>query len=87
MSKLNMVWTKHLQGEAKTNFESLLRNSTTVLSRLRDILKEKEEDLTSQECSNDDFLQPGWEYRQAFRLGQKAQLREIQSLLKFIENR
>lgn len=87
MSKLNMVWTKHLQGDQKTSFESLLRNSTTVLSRLRDILKDKEEELTNQECSSDDFLHTGWEYRQAYRLGQKAQLREIQSLLKFIENR
>lgn len=87
MSQLKSVWTKHLKGEDKENFEKLLRNSTTVLSRLRDILKERDAEIRRAELSVEDFSLVGWDYRAAFRTGQKSALAEIESLLQFIENR
>lgn len=86
MSSLSTVWTKHLKGQDKEQFESVLRNSKQALSRLVNILDEKTEALSNAETRPEDFSDPNWPYKQAFRNGQKAGLREIRELLKFIKD-
>lgn len=79
------MWTKHLKGQDKEQFESVLRNSKQALSRLVDILDEKMEVQSNSETRVEDFSDPNWPYKQAFRNGQKSSLREIRELLKFIK--
>jgi hypothetical protein len=88
LSKLPLVWTKHIkEPEKREDFEKLLRNSTTVLSRLQDILQEKEASLTSAEQSPETYRAAGYPYLQAHMNGRRAELREIQALLNFIGNK
>ena len=80
-----MDWLRHLQDpQARTDFEELLRNSTTVLTRLRDILDEKDRQLTTSEFSTEEFSNPSWAYKEANRIGRRSQLKEIKDLLRFI---
>lgn len=85
MKSLPLSWTKGLNGESKSNFEVLLRNSSTVLGRLHSILEEKERELNSSEMSVKSFEDPNWAYKQAFVNGQKSGLKEIRDLLDFIK--
>lgn len=85
MSRLSTVWTKHLRSkEDKDNFELILRNSTQILTRLRDIIAEREKELEAQETKLSDYETPGWAYKEAHRLGRKAELRSLKELLDFI---
>lgn len=82
---LPVVWTKGIAEELKSDFEIQVRNSTSTLSRLYDIIEEKENSINNQEVSISDFDNPSWAYKQAYRNGQKASLKEIKELLAFIK--
>jgi hypothetical protein len=86
--QLPVQWTKHLKdSKSKEDFELLLRNSTTVLSRLLDIIKEEEETLQRGQYSYEDFKDPNWHYKQAFRNGESKRLKQTRELLSFITSR
>jgi hypothetical protein len=80
---LNLVWTKNLPSTKKKEFEATLRNSTFVLSRLRDILDEEMEVLDRQETTISDFDHPNWSHKQAYRNGERARIRKMRDLLSF----
>lgn len=85
MSNLPVQWTKHLKDpKAKADFESLVRNSTTVLSRILEIIKEEELALIRSSVSIEDFKDPNWAYKQAFRNGESKRLKAMRELLSFI---
>jgi hypothetical protein len=85
MKKLHVDWTKHLRDpEAKANFEQLVRNSVQVLSRLRDILKERQDTLEAAELSVSDLETPSWALKQSNRLGKKAAYRDTDQLTSFL---
>lgn len=86
MSKrLPLVWTKHLKtAKEKENFESLLRNSTQVLTRLKQILEEKESDLVSAQTRLEDYDTPSWAFKEAHRHGRQAELKALKELIDFI---
>ena len=85
MKKLPLVWVKHLTSkQAQKDSENVLRNSTQVLTRLSSIIEDLEQKVTSSESSLDDFTDPSWSHKQAFRNGQKATLKELKQLLEFI---
>lgn len=77
----SIVWTKHLRGKDKEDFELILSNSTTVLNRLRDILMEEIEELDRSESSIEDFESPAWTHKQAYRNGDRARLRKVLDLI------
>jgi hypothetical protein len=78
------VWTKHLKDEdRRKDFESLLRNTVTVLSRLREIINEKEASLLKEEAARETYS-AGYPYLQAHLNGRKAELKELRELLSFI---
>lgn len=78
----SVVWTKHLKTEQeRKDFNDVLGNSSLVLNRLRDILMEEIEVLDRQEGTIDDFKDPAWTHKQAFRNGDRARLRKILDLL------
>lgn len=80
---LNTAWTKHLQGSAKQDFEGLVRNSTQLLQRLKDILQEKESEITQTQFSLNDFDSPSWAMKTAWRNGQLALLKQMKELIPF----
>ena len=82
---LPVAWFKNVDPEKRANYEETLRNSSTALSRLYDIVEEKEQTMNSQEVSLSDFDNPSWPYKQAYRNGQKAALKEMKELLAFIK--
>jgi len=84
-SNLSLDWVKHLpDDESKKDFEQLVRNTTQVLSRLRSIIEEKEKLLSQSELSMSDFDTPNWAYKQSFRNGKLASLKDIKNLTDFI---
>lgn len=86
MSKrLPLVWTKHLKtAKEKENFESLLRNSTQVLSRLKQIIEERETDLAATQTKLEDYDSPSWAFKEAHRHGRQAELKTLKELIDFI---
>jgi hypothetical protein len=86
LSKLPLTWTKHLREPTqRENFEAVLRNSTLALTRLHQIITEKEESLSSTEASLETYKDAGWPYLQAHINGRKAELKELKALLDFIK--
>jgi hypothetical protein len=80
------VWTKHLKDPTKkTEFEKALRASTLALGRLIEIIEDKQKSLTRTEYKLEDFDQPNWSEKQAFRNGSKATLAELSEILDFIK--
>lgn len=83
--KLATDWTKHLSDpEAKANFEMLVRNSVQVLSRLRDMIEEKQNNLLTAESRTSDYDNPSWAYKQADRNGRFASLKEVDQYFAFL---
>lgn len=87
MSTLPIAWTKHLanEPEAKKQLEDTIRNSTTVLSRLLDILKDKRTALNQVETKLESYDNPSWAHKQAFLNGKRAEVEEVINLLTFLE--
>lgn len=83
MKALPVAWIKNTSN--KQEVEAAIRNSTTALSRLYDIVEEKEQTINSQELAVTDFDSPAWSHKTAYRLGQKAALKEMKDLLAFIK--
>lgn len=82
---LSLAWTKHLTTpKERKDFESLVRNSTLVLSRMKAILQEELETQLKQETTTSDFEDPNWPYKQAFRNGTKASLHKLKDLFNFL---
>ena len=79
-----VAWVKNLNDPTeRDNFEKTLRSSKTALSRLIDLLDEKEAEINRQEATVDDFINTDWAFKQAFRNGQKSMVREIRQLMAF----
>lgn len=84
MANLSLVWTKSFNTqEGKDNFESLLRNSTTVNTRLVDILKEMKQ--TNAKSLTTDYDSPSWAFKQADKNGYDRALTEILALFNYME--
>ena len=78
-------WVRHLKDQDhKDKFEQAVRASVTALSRLHDLLEETERDILNQETTTEDF-NGDWAFKQAFRNGRKAQIKELKQLLSFIK--
>lgn len=83
MKPLSTAWTQHLSGDAKSDFEKIVRNSTLLLTRLQQIIDEKEKALLGTSYSLSDFEDPNWSHKQAFRNGQLADLKFFKTLIPF----
>jgi hypothetical protein len=76
------AWTKHLtKAEEKEHFKRDVEGSKVVLNRLKDILKEVENDLDSAELNNKIYDIPNWDYRQAHLNGFRECLRKINKII------
>jgi len=79
---LHLTWTKHLKTkEERERFEKVLRGSSILITRLLQILEEEEQALSNIEVSSQEFDNPSWAYKQAFRLGEKSRIKKLKDLL------
>jgi hypothetical protein len=80
------AWIKNLNDPIeRDNFEKTIRSSAVALSRLIDLLEEKEAEINRQEATVEDFVNTDWAFKQAYRNGQKATYREVRQLLTFVK--
>lgn len=77
-------WTKGMDAERAKSFIDLLNNSTAVFTKLKAILKDEEEAIARQECS--DYRDPSWSHVQAHRNGDRAAIRRVLKLLDFVRD-
>lgn len=78
-SKFSTLWCKKLKGKEKEDFETYVRNATQIVERLRDIIREREEEIGKSETS-DDYESGSWAYKQAHRNGRKEELNALKTL-------
>jgi hypothetical protein len=85
MKKLSMEWTNGIKDEAKRiDFENAIRNSTVLVRRQVEILKQWEAELLTKETS-DDYSSPSWALKQADHIGQRKIIKKLLTLLSFTE--
>ena len=81
---LSIQWTQHLKNDAdKATLEATIRHSTGALGRLKQILEDQLAEL-EKDGSKSDYEKASWAYLQAHRNGEKAKVRELLSLLSFL---
>lgn len=81
-------WTKHLKDpEEKARFENQVISSKQVLDRLKELIKEKETQLQSQEIDPNGFDNPNWGLRQASLVGSKTSLAWVYKLINLDQQR
>lgn len=84
---LPLVWVQKISDpDKRKEFESLVRNSTTVLGRLLEIVDDRIAHLDNTVTTQNDFDTPNWDYRQAFRNGQRSAFKYIKDLLNLDPN-
>lgn len=80
--KISTDWTKHLKDQKeKKEFESVVRSSSFLLSRLRDLLSEYEREIDLSETKLDVYDSPSWSHKQAHQNGRRQAYRKIKELL------
>lgn len=80
---LCLDWTKHIKDpDKKQDFEVTVRNSTTALRRLYELLEEEEQSLSVSK--EEDYSVPNWAYLMADRQGQLRAIRRMKARLAFI---
>lgn len=81
---LDTRWINQIRDkEAKDNFEKLIRNSTLLLTRLKEIIEDRERELHAKAFSESDFDSNAWSHKQAARLGRLAELKALKDLIPF----
>ena len=82
---LPLDWVKHLPKDEQESFAQIVKNSTTALSRLKDILDEQLRDLAHKETKISEYDSPAWSSKQAHRNGQFAAIKKLRDLLSFLD--
>lgn len=84
-SNVHYRWLKHIQDKQERNdFEQSVLADHFVLSRLKAIIEEMDTEVQNDEASVNQFEDPNWAYKQAFRNGDKYRLKELKELVKHI---
>jgi hypothetical protein len=83
---LPVQWLSHLpQGKERDELENLIRNSTTVLGRLRDIVLKEIEGIEHWEKNPNYYDNPCWSHKQAHMNGQRSSYQDLLRLLSFMD--
>lgn len=73
-------WTSHLKTEEeKEKFRDMVRSSSTVIARLKDICHNKLEGIDRPK--EEDFESPSWAQKTAYTIGQRKVLADLLNLL------
>lgn len=78
---MDLRWTRGLPDDQSQSFQNLLRNSSTLLSRLKELLEEELSQITKSESSIQDFEDGNWAVKQAFRNGDRSRIRKVIDLI------
>ena len=81
MANLPVQWTAHLDGEEKEDFEKYVRNSSSLLERLADIIDKKIDATERMSMDKDLYKSPSWAYMQADANATVRTLRDIRNLI------
>lgn len=82
---LDSRWLRKVEPDKKAKFEQALRNDTLVLGRLLEILEEEHANFQAQEETEAQFDNPNWQFKVAYRAGQRAELKRVMTLLNFLK--
>jgi len=84
LAKPSLDWTKNISSDKeKEELIKTLKASTTMRENLLRILNERETTLIKRNYTEDDFNEPNWSEKQAFRNGQLSMINHIKNLLNF----
>lgn len=84
MPNLDSRWTQQIRDpEARKDFEVIVRNSTLLLTRLKEIIEESEREVQKSSLTLDDFKDPNWSHKQAFKNGELTVLKKFKDLIPF----
>jgi hypothetical protein len=77
------LWTANVVNnfEEKTSFEEYLRNNTRLLTRLKQIIEDKENALDKIDYSLSSYDNSNWSHKQAHINGRRAELVAFKQLL------
>lgn len=80
---MQIIWTKNIKDpEEKVRFENSLIGSRHVINRLKEILKEiEEEDLDRSEIDPKVYDSPSWSHKQAHKNGFRQALRIVDTII------
>lgn len=80
----DLRWTRDIADQkAREDFEAVVRNSTLLLTRLKQIIEEREKSLLNLGLSQEDFKDNNWSHKQAHRNGGLGELKRIKELIPF----
>lgn len=83
---LSIQWAQGISDpDKKTSFESAIRNATTALGRLKEILVDKQGAVSAKETKIEAYENASWAYRQAHINGYRQCLKEMAELLSFLD--
>lgn len=85
--KVNYRWLKHLPDQNdRKEFESAILSDGLVLGRLLAIIEEMDQELDQEEMSPEQFDNPNWAFKRAYRSGDKYRIKELKELLKHLRD-
>lgn len=84
--KINFWWVKDLASQQeKIEFEKQVEADVHVLRRLSAILNEMETEIDKEEASIAQFDNPNWQFKQAFRNGDRHRLAKLRELISHLQ--
>ena len=80
--QISLQWSKNLKDPEKIKqLHAAIYGSVTLRERLKEIIRDKMEGLSSSENSESDYDSPSWSHKQAHRNGQRAAFADILKLI------
>jgi hypothetical protein len=81
-------WTKHLKTpEEKSRFENQVQSAKPVLDRLIQLIKEKTDSLDLSETREEQFDNPNWAHKQAYKNGLRSATQGFTKLIDLDQQR
>lgn len=87
MRQLSTEWFIGISPDRKEGIEQAIRNSSTLVIQVNNILDQWEEQLDAAESKISDYDTPSWECKQAHRNGDRSRIRKLRELFSFIKEK
>lgn len=78
---MHVYWASHLQGDAKKEFEELVKRNTILLRRLAEIIKRKIDTANKASINKEGYQDATWAFKQADHVGYVRALSEVLQLV------
>lgn len=80
---INPLWLRNVPEDKHESYEQAIRASTIIVRRLKEILRDWEDDLDRADVKINDYDTPSWSFKQAHRNGDRSRIRKLRDLLTF----